>query len=700
MERTIDPPRAPRRPTTLRHDSHERVDEWYWLRDREDPDVLAYLEAENEFVAAGLADLEPLRDRIFNEIKSRIKETDASAPTPWGSWEYFARTIAGREYAVHCRRPRGSADLPDPEASPGSSPGEEVVLDENALAVEASYFALRGFAVSPGQALLAYSADLTGGERATLRFRNLADGTTLDDEVTDVYYGLAWANDEQTVFYVRPDDAMRPWQVWRHALGTPTDDDVLVHQEDDERFELHVGRTLTGRFVVITSGSKLTSEVRVLDADDPTASPRVIAPREQGVEYHVEHHRGSDGDRFYVLTNAGGASNFKLMLAPGDATSRDTWTEVIPHRDDVRLVDVDAFADHLVITERAEALERLRVIDLAQPADYLVEMPEEVYSAWVGGNLEFDATTFRYVYTSLVAPTTDLEHDFATRTATVIKQQTVNGYNPEEFEAHRLWATADDGTRVPISLVHRRGFPSDGGGPLNLYGYGSYEISIDPTFSVARLSLLERGVAYAIAHVRGGGELGRPWYDNGKLDHKRNTFTDFVSCAEHLVTEGYTTADQLVIRGGSAGGLLMGATANLRPDLFCAVVAEVPFVDCLTTMLDASIPLTITEWEEWGDPTTNPATYDYMLSYSPYDNVRAEQYPAILATAGLNDPRVQYWEPAKWVAKLRTVTTGDAPIYLKTELGAGHHGPSGRYEAWKDEAFVLAFVLDQLGITS
>ena len=696
----LDPPRAPQRPTTLEHDGRERVDPWYWLRDRDDPDVLAYLKAENEFVATGLASLEPLRERIFGEIKSRIKETDASAPTRWGPWEYFSRTIAGHEYAVHCRRPRGSADLPAPEAAPGTPPGEEVVLDENALAVESSYFALRGFAVSPSQGLVAYSADLTGGERATLRFRNLTDGSTLTDEVTDVYYGLAWANDERTVFYVRPDDAMRPWQVWRHALGTPTDDDVLVYQEDDERFEVHVGRTLTGRFIVITSASKLTTEVRVLDADDVATPPRVIAPREQGVEYHVEHHHDARGDRFYVLTNADGASNFKLMLAPGDATGRDAWTEVVAHRDDVRLVDVDAFAEHLVITERAEALERLRVIDLTKPADYLVEMPEEVYSAWVGGNLEFEATTFRYVYTSLVAPTTDLEHDFANRTATIIKQQTVNGYNPDEFEAHRLWVTADDGTRVPISLVHRRDFPPDGGGPLNLYGYGSYEISIDPTFSVARLSLLERGAAYAIAHVRGGGELGRPWYDNGKLDHKRNTFTDFIACTEHLIAEGYTTPDNLVIRGGSAGGLLMGAAANLRPELFRAVVAEVPFVDCLTTMLDASLPLTITEWEEWGDPATNSATYDYLLSYSPYDNVRAAAYPAILATAGLNDPRVQYWEPAKWVAKLRTVTTGEASIYLKTELGAGHHGPSGRYEAWKDEAFVLAFILDQLGITS
>lgn len=699
MASPLDPPRAPRRPTVLRHGDHERVDEWHWLRDRDDPAVLAYLKAENEFVATALARLEPLRERIFTEIKSRVRETDASAPVPWGAWEYFSRTIAGCEYAVHCRRPRGGADLPEPDAAPGTAAGEEIVLDENALAAEASYFALRGFAVSPAQGLLAYSADLTGSERATLCFRDLTNGTTLADEVSGVYYGLAWANDDRTVFYVRPDAAMRPWQVWRHALGTPNDDDVLTYQEDDERFEVHVDRTLTGQFVVITSASKLTTEVRVIDADEPTAAPRVLAAREHGVEYHAEHHRDEHGDRFYMLTNAGGASNFKLMVTPADATGRDAWTEVVAHRDDVRLVDVDAFTNHLVVTERAEALERLRVIDLARRDDYLVEMPEEVYSAWVGANLEFEATRFRYVYTSLVAPITDLEHDFATRAATVIKQQTVNGYDPTEFEAHRLWATARDSTRVPISLVHRRGFPPEGGGPLVLYGYGSYELSIDPTFGVARLSLLGRGIAYAIAHVRGGGELGRQWYDNGKLDHKRNTFDDFVVCAEHLIAAGYTTPDTLVARGGSAGGLLMGAAANLRPDLFRAIVAEVPFVDCLTTMLDAALPLTITEWEEWGNPADDPTTYDYLLSYSPYDNVRAEPYPAILATAGLNDPRVQYWEPAKWVAKLRATTTGDAPIYLKTELGAGHHGPSGRYETWKDEAFVLAFILDELGIT-
>ncbi|MEX0663211.1 MAG: S9 family peptidase [Acidimicrobiia bacterium] len=699
MATSLDPPRAPQRPTTLRHGDRERVDDFYWMRDRDDPDVLAYLKAENEYVGAALARLEPLRQQLFTEIKTRVRETDASAPTPWGEWEYFSRTIAGCEYAVHCRRPRGSNALPDPDAPPGTPPGEQVVLDENALAADASYFALRGMAVSPDHSVLAYSADLTGGERATLRFRDLANDVDLPDEIGDVYYGLAWASDGQMVFYVRPDATMRPWQIWRHTLGTSTSSDALMYQEDDERFEVHVDRTRTGRYLIITSGSKLTTEVRVCASDDPTAEPRVLAAREQGVEYHVEHHHDANDDRFYVLTNDGGAPNFKLMVTPVDGSGRQGWKEVVAHRDDVRLVDVDAFAGHLVITERAEALERLRVLDHERGDDHLIPMPDEVYDAWVGANPEFASTHLRYAYTSLVAPITDFDYDLDARAATVVKRQPVADYDAADYESHRLWATAADGTRVPISLVHRRGLPP-GGGPLVLYGYGSYEHSIDPGFSISRLSLLQRGVAYASAHVRGGGEMGRHWYENGKLDSKRNTFDDFITCAEHLVASGYTTPDRLVARGGSAGGLLMGAVVNLRPDLFRAIVAEVPFVDTLTTMLDAGLPLTITEWEEWGNPAAEQTTYDYLESYSPYDNVRSEPYPAILATAGLNDPRVQYWEPAKWVAKLRATTTGDAPIYLKTELGAGHHGPSGRYETWHDEAFVLAFILDQLGITT
>ena len=686
----------------LRHGDDERVDDWHWLRDRDDPAVRAYLEVENAFTQTGLAHTAPLRARIFDDIKGRVQETDVSAPVRRRDWEYFTRTIEGHEYAVHCRRPTGSTPPPDPEAAPGSTLGEEIVLDENVLAAGVEYFALRGLALSPAQAQIAYAVDFTGGELATLRFRELATGRDLDDEIDGVYYGLAWANDERTVFYVRPDDAIRPHQVWRHVLGSPASDDVLVYQEDDERFGVGLGRTRTGRFLVIGIESKTTSEAHLIDADDVTAALRLVAPREQGVEYHVEHHHEGHpdgrGDRLFIITNADGAANFKLMASGLEATSRAEWNEIVPHRADVRLQDVDAFAGHLVLSERAAGLEQLRVLTIADGTERLVAMADDVYSAWVGPNAEFDTTTFRYGYTSLVVPVSDIDEDLTTGSRVVVKTQPVHGYDPSELETHRLWATAGDGTSIPISIVHRRDLPRDGRAPLLLYGYGSYEVSIDPIFSTSRVSLLERGVAYAIAHVRGGGELGRPWYDDGKLEHKKNTFTDFVACAEHLVAEGYTSPDRLVARGGSAGGLLMGAVANLRPDLFRAIVAEVPFVDCLTTMLDDSLPLTITEWEEWGDPVHDPAIYDYIKSYAPYDNVTAQDYPALLVTAGLNDPRVQYWEPAKWVAKLRETATGAAPLFLKTDLGAGHHGPSGRYESWKEEAFVLAFVLDQVGI--
>jgi oligopeptidase B len=702
----LTPPRAPRRPTVLRHDGDERVDEWYWLRDREDPEVLSYLKAENEHTEAGLASSASLRAQIFSEIKTRVRETDVSAPVRRGDWEYYTRTIEGHDYAVHCRRPADAPGPPDPDAAPGSTAGEQVVLDENALAAPHDYFALSGLSIAPDQRLLAYSVDVDGGERGTLRFRDLARATDLEDEVADVYYGLAWANDGRTLFYVRTDAAVRPHQVWRHVVGTPVADDVLVLQEDDERFYLSIHRARSGGVVVVTAASKVTDEVHLIDADAPEQPPRCVAPREQGVEYHVEHHvDAARGDRIFVVTNADGAEGFRLMVAPADSTDRTAWDEVVPARRDVRLVDVDAFGSHLVLSERAAGLEQLRVLPLADGAvrvaeGHLIEMPEDVFSVWVGPNPEFDTPALRYGYTSLVAPVTDVDYDVATRGRRVVKVQPVDGYDAESFESHRVWAAAPDGVRVPISVVHRRDLPRDGSAPLLLYGYGSYEVSIDPTFSTTRVSLLTRGVVFAIAHVRGGGELGRHWYEDGKLDRKRNTFTDFVACAEHLVAEGFTSPDRLVARGGSAGGLLMGAVANLRPDLFGAIVAEVPFVDCLTTMLDEALPLTITEWEEWGDPVHEPPMYDYIKGYAPYDNVRDQAYPAMLVTAGLNDPRVQFWEPAKWVARLRATVSTPHELFLKTELGAGHHGPSGRYEAWEDEALVLAFVLEHVGISA
>jgi oligopeptidase B len=685
----VAPPAARREPHLLTAHGDERLDDWYWLRERENPDVISYLEAENAYANTMLAPLSALRERIFDEIKARVQETDESAPVAENVWEYTSRTFEGSQYSVHCRRLRGEG----PDAA-------RVVLDENRLADGHDYFALGGFEVTPDHAILAYSIDVTGGERYTLRFRDITTGKDLPDSVDDVTYGLAWADDARTCFYTRPDDAMRPFEIWRHTLGAPNADDVLVFREDDERYFVGIERTRSGRFVLIETSSKLTSEVWFVPTDAPESEPRVIAARDQGHEYSVEHHWSEQrGDRFLIVTNQGGsARNFELVSAPGVDPARQYWTPLVPHRDDVKLDAVCAFADHLVLSERAQGLERLRVMSVEDGDIHEIEMPDPVYSVWIGPNPEFETTTLRYGYTSLVAPVTDVDYDMTTHRAEIVKTQPVlGGYDPTQYVSARLWAEAAGGARIPVSLVHRRDTPIDGTAPALLYGYGSYEISTDPSFRSSRLSLLDRGFVFAIAHVRGGGEMGRGWYEDGRLEHKMNTFTDFIACAEHLIASGYTSPARLSARGGSAGGLLMGAITNLRPDLFAAVVAEVPFVDVVTTMLDPSLPLTVTEWDEWGDPREAEA-YERMKAYSPYDNVRATDYPALLVTTGLNDPRVQYWEPAKWVAKLRVLSTSGKPIYLRTEMGAGHGGPSGRYDAWRDEAIVLSFVCDALGV--
>jgi oligopeptidase B len=680
------PPNAPRRPHVLSIHGDDRVDDWYWLRDREDPEVRAHLEAENAYAEALLASGAALRDRIFTEIRGRIQETDESAPVPDGAWSYYTRTVEGQQYPIHCRRPRAGGPV-------------QVLLDENDLASGHDYFALGGFEISPDHRTLAFSADQTGAERYTLRFRDLDRGNDLPDVVENVTYGLAWAADARTCFYVRPDDAVRPHEVWRHRLGTPASDDVLVHSEPDERFFLGVGRTRSGRFVLIDSSSKLTSETWYVPTDEPGQPPTCIAAREHEHEYTVEHHEHPDlGNRFLIVTNSEGARNFRLVAAPVADPTRANWVELLPHRDDVRLDSVDAFRDHLASSERADGLDRLRVMRFDDGIWTTLPAPDPVFSMWVGPNLEYDASTLRYGYTSLVAPVTDFDYDPAGGMSTVVKVQPVlGGYDPAAYTSARLRATASDGTNVPISVVHRRDVALDGRAPALLVGYGAYEQSSDPTFRAARLSLLDRGFVCAIAHVRGGGELGRDWYERGRLEHKENTFTDFVACAEALISNNYTAPRRLVARGGSAGGLLMGAIANLRPDLFAAIVAEVPFVDVVTTMLDPELPLTVTEWEEWGDPR-DPVAYARMKAYSPYDNVAARPYPAMFVTTGLNDPRVLYWGPAKWVAKLRSQSTSDKPILLRTELGAGHGGPSGRYDAWRDEATVLAFVCTSVGI--
>ncbi len=684
-----DPPRAPRRSRVLALHGDERVDDWYWLRQRDDPEVRAYLEAENAYAAAVLAPTAALRDAIFEEIRGRVQETDESAPIPNGPWIYSTRTVEGLQYALWCRRPRDGH---------GNS---VVLLDENELARGHTYFALGGFDVSPDHRLVAYLTDVDGSERFTLRFRDTFSGADLDDRIAGVTYGTAWADDSHTCFYVRPDASMRPYEVWRHVIGAPVTDDVRVAREDDERFVLGITRTRSGRFVLISATSKTTSEVSFVLTDAPSEAPRVVAPREPGHEYDVEHHWSEErGDRFLIVTNQAGRSpNFELVAAPVVDPARQYWTPLVPHRDDVRLDGVAAFAEHVVLAERCAGQQRLCIMATADGDVHEIDVPEGAFSVWIGPNEEFDTDVLRFGYQSLVTPHRDVDYGMESRAWALVKQAPVPGYDPEGYVSERMWATASDGTRIPLSIARRRDTPLDGRAPALVYGYGSYEISIDPDFRVSRLSLLDRGFVFAIAHVRGGGEMGRAWYEDGKLERKEHTFTDFVACAEELLARGYAAPGRLVARGRSAGGLLMGAITNMRPDLFAAVVAEVPFVDVVTTMLDAELPLTAGEWEEWGDPR-EPDAYEWMKAYSPYDNVADRAYPAILATSGLNDPRVQYWEPAKWVAKLRVHTQSGKPILLRTELGAGHGGPSGRYDAWREEALVLAFVCSHAGVTA
>jgi oligopeptidase B len=684
------PPVAERRPVEVERPTGTVVDDYAWLRDddRDDPDVIGYLEAENAYTEAMLAHTEELQGRLYDEIVGRIKQTDVSAPTPRDGWLYYRRTTEGDQYGVHCRRP---ADAGPPGEE--TDDAEQVVLDENALAEGHDYLSLGGLSVSPDHRWLAYLPDFEGREVFTLHVRDLETGEDRV-EVADrrLSHGVTWGADSATLYYTVQDEAQRPHEVWRHRLGGDPAGDERVFSEPDERFFVGAARTRSDAFVVIHSGSKTTDEVWLIDAHDPTAAPRLVAARVPGVEYDVDHR----GDDLYITTNADGAEDFKLVRTPVDTPGREQWTDVVPHRPGTRLRGVDAFAGHVVLYERAEALTRIRVLWPETGDERVVDQPEEVYTAGPGPNHAYDTAVLRYVYTSLTTPTSVIDLDLATGERTVVKQvEVVGGYDADRYVTRREWATAPDGTQVPVSVVHAAGLELDGTAPCLLYGYGSYEHSIDPTFSSVRLSLLDRGFVFAIGHVRGGGEMGRGWYEDGKWLAKRNTFTDFVACAEHLVASGYTRPERLAIRGGSAGGLLIGATLDLRPDLFGAAVADVPFVDVVNTMSDATLPLTVAEYEEWGDPT-DPAYAEYIASYSPYENVAAVDYPAMLVTAGLNDPRVGYWEPAKWVAKLRATATGTRPLLLKTELGAGHFGPSGRYDAWRREALAMAFLVDQL----
>ncbi|MBZ5733706.1 S9 family peptidase [Nocardioides sp. TRM66260-LWL] len=704
------PPLAERRPTVAVHHGRERHDDYEWLREKEAPEVRALLDAENAWTQARTAHLADLRGRIFEEIRTRTRETDLSVPTRnRGHW-YYGRSFAGREYGATCRVPVAGPDdwtppTPAEDCDPDQPalPGEEILLDLDALAEGHDFFSLGGSSISPDGHLLAYAVDVVGDERFTVRVKDLRTGELLDDELTGVLGGGTWDRAGESLYYSTVDESWRPDKVWRHRLGTAQADDELVHHEPDGRFFVGVGRTRSDRFLVAVSGSKTTSEYRYLDADRPENGWRVFAERVEGLEYSLDHAVLAGEDVFLVTHNATGP-DFEIGVAPLEPTPAAGWRPLVPHDPAVRIEDVDAFAGHLVVHQRSAGMTQLRILELGPQGvadDHLVEFEHEIYTIGSGSNPGFDQPTVRLGYGTLAVPSSVYDYTVATRELRLLKRTPVLGdYDPDAYEEHRLWATAPDGERVPISLVVRRDVRAAGEPvPTLLYGYGSYEASMDPYFSVARLSLLDRGAAFAIAHVRGGGEMGRRWYDDGKLLAKQHTFDDFIACARHLVDEGWTRPEVLIAEGGSAGGLLMGAVANQAPDAFGGIVAAVPFVDNLTTMLDASLPLTVTEYDEWGNPEADPEVYDYIAAYAPYDNVTAQAYPPILAETSLNDTRVLYVEPAKWVARLRATADDRRPdVLLRTEMSAGHGGVSGRYQAWHDRAFSLAWILDRMGL--
>ncbi len=688
------PPRAAKKPFEITVHGHTRVDEYHWMRLSEeqrnatDPDahtreVVAHLEAENAYCADELAPVKQLREELFKELRSRIKETDMSVPYRENGYWYHSRFEEGKEYAVQVRR----------KDEVGAQ--EQDFLDENELAAGSSYYDLGDFEISPGNNLVCYSEDRVGRRQYELRFRDLNSGRDLPDVITNTGGGCAWA-DENTVFYPRKDETLRTYRIYRHELGTPEEQDVLVYEERDPAFSCDVYRSRSERYVMITTESTTSSEHLMLSVDDPKGTFKRFLPREEDHEHTVIHVPSTPG-KWYIVTNWK-ALNFRLMeCAEGDTGNKRKWKEVVPHRSDVLLEDVDTFRDHLVLSERRDGLTHLVVRRLSDGHVHEIRFNDPAYVCYTGVNPEWDTDKLRYGYTSLTTPSSVFEHDLNGATDILLKQQEVVGrFDAKDYVSERVWVPARDGERVPVSIVYRKGKVLTGTSPLLLYGYGSYGVTVDPTFSSSRLSLLDRGFVFAIAHIRGGEDLGRDWYETGKMEHKMNTFTDFIDCAEWLVKNGYADPGRLYAWGGSAGGLLMGAVVNMRPELWNGVIADVPFVDVVTTMLDESIPLTTGEYEEWGDPREREA-YDRMLAYSPYDNVRDRVYPAMLVGTGFHDSQVQYWEPAKWVLRLREHQQGNAPILMHVNMEAGHGGASGRFEMLKDVARNYAFLLWRAG---
>jgi oligopeptidase B len=677
------PPAAMKKPKELTAHDHTRLDNYYWLNERENPEVIDYLNAENDYTRQVMADTEELQEKLFTEIVGRIKQTDESVPYKKNGYFYYTRFEAGKEYPIYARK-RGSLE--------GE---EEIMINANERAEDKSYYSASGMNVSPNNRLLAFGEDTVSRRQYTLRFKDLQTGELLPDRIPNTTGGAVWANDNKTVFYTMKDAALRSFKIFRHTLGTPTAQDQEVYHEADETFRTFVYKTKSEKYIIIGSGSTLSQEYRFVDAANPTAGFKIIQPRERGLEYGVDHF----GDNFYIRTNKDGATNFKLMKTPVGKTTKEHWTEVIPHRADTYLEGTEIFKDYLVLQERKNGLTQLRIKKWNDPkTDYYVDFGEEAYTAGISINPDFDSKLLRYGYSSLTTPSSTFDYNMVTREKTLLKEQEVVGdFDKNNYEARRIYATAKDGTKIPVSLVYRKGLQLNGSNPTLQYAYGSYGISMNPGFSSVRLSLLDRGFVFAIAHIRGGQEMGRQWYEDGKLMKKKNTFTDFIDVSEYLIEQGYTNPEKLFAQGGSAGGLLMGAIVNMRPDLYRGVHAAVPFVDVITTMLDTSIPLTTGEFDEWGNPAHKDA-YDYMLSYSPYDNVAAKDYPNMLVTTGLHDSQVQYFEPAKWVAKLREMKTDDNLLLLHTNMEAGHGGASGRFQPYRETALQYAFFLKLAGI--
>lgn len=669
------PPVPDKRPERLEIHGDTRVDNYFWLNDRDDPEVIAYLEAENAYTEKQLAPLAGLQETLIAEMKSRIKPDDMSVPYKEGEYYYYYRYSEGHEYPIYCRR-KGSLDAP-----------EQVLLDVNVGAEGKEYYAVRGFSVSPDHSKAAFALDTQGRRIYTMHFLDLETGKALPGSIENVTANIEWANDSQTVFYTKQHpETLRWYQVYRHRIGSTGHD--LVYQEDNETNSLFLEKSLSGKFIFLTSAETVSTEVRFLPADSPGEAPRLFAPREDEHEYYV-----TDGvDGFYILSNDG-ATNFQILRAPLEATLRENWEVFLPHRDDVLIEGFDVFKTHIAVSLLRDGLTQIQVIDRDDGDTYELVFDEAVYTTYTDDNYEYDATSLRYIYESLTTPESTYDFDLQAREHRLIREEEIpGGFDRNNYQAERVMAPASDGTLVPVSLVYRKGMQKNGRNPLLQYGYGSYGAIIDPDFDPDLLSLLDRGFIFAIAHVRGGSLLGREWYYRGRQLSKKNTFTDFIDVSRYLIEEGYTSPEHLYARGGSAGGLLMGAVVNMAPELYNGVSAAVPFVDVVTTMLDDSIPLTAGEWDEWGNPAEKQF-YDYMLSYSPYDNVRAQDYPHMLVTTGLHDSQVQYWEPAKWVAKLREFKTDDHQLLLKTDLQAGHSGKTGRFKSLEDTALYYAFFL-------